>query len=402
MILLKNIKELLTLESAYKKDGRHLTKDDLSLLKDVSLIHDEKKILWIGKDIPSKYSNFSKTIDCSNLVITPELVDSHTHIVFGGDRSFEYSLRIDGADYEDIAKAGGGILNTMNATNNSSKEELFKLACERVERLHSYGVGTIEIKSGYGLNFDKEYELSHIINDVKKKYSPSIQIINTYMAAHAIPKKYSNGKEYIDDVVIPLMKKLNDEGIIDVVDIFHEDGYFSYDDTEYLFKEAQALGLSVKSHADEFKDNDGAALACQYKALSTDHLLRTSDKGIQALANSDTVACLLPGTGFFLGKPQADAKKFFNAGVKVAIGSDYNPGSCHWDNLLMIASISATTYGMNMAQLWSAITLNASHALGLKNQGAIVTGLAPRFSFFNCPSIDHITYHWGRNFSISQ
>tara|TARA_R110002072_G_scaffold288917_1_gene455413 strand:+ start:86467 stop:87678 length:1212 start_codon:yes stop_codon:yes gene_type:complete len=399
MILLKNIKQLLTLDAAHSKDGRKLTKDDLSLLENISLIHDNDKILWIGNDVPKDKFSIQKEVECSKFVITPEIVDSHTHLVFGGDRSFEYSLRLNGGDYTDIANAGGGILNTMRATNQADNEELFESACERIERLHSYGVGTIEIKSGYGLNYDKEYELSHIIDRLKKKYAPNIQIINTFMAAHAIPKNFSSGKDYLEKVVFPLMDGLAKEKIIDIVDIFHEEGYFSYEDTELFFNKAKSLKLPVKSHADEFKDNKGAVLASKYEALSCDHLLCTTEDGITSLAKSKTVASLLPGTGFFLGKPQANAKAFLEAGAKVAIGSDYNPGSCHWDNVLMIASIAAPNYGMNMSQLWSSITLNAAHSLGLYNQGAIKIGLSARFSVFNCPSLDHITYNWGRNFS---
>ena len=195
-----------------------------------------------------------------------------------------------------------------------SRDQLFNLVVERIGRLHSYGVGTIEVKSGYGLNFEKEYEIANVINDLKKHFKNKIQIINTYMAAHA----------------------------------------------------------------DEFYDNKGAILATKYGALSTDHLLRTTDDGILALSNSRTVATLLPGTGFFLGKEQANARALLDAGVKVAIGSDYNPGSCHCDNLLLIASLAAPQYKMNITELWCAITINAAHALGLKKQGAIMKGLVPR------------------------
>jgi imidazolonepropionase len=393
----KNISCLATLEPAHKKDGRNLDKDDIGILENGAIVFNENEILWVGvtSDLPSEYSN-AKSFDLQGKTLTPELVDSHTHLIFGGNRAFEYSMRLNGESYEAIASAGGGILSTMKHTNNSSKEDLKQTAKERIERIHSYGVGTIEIKSGYGLNFEKEYELSKTIHELKTELGPEIQIINTFLAAHAVPKEYTSSSDYLDEVVLPLMDKLANEGIIDCVDIFQEPGYFTAEDTKKLFKKAQMLNINRKSHADEFKETDGAAIACSFNALSTDHLLDTSDKGIKALASSSTVANFLPGTAFFLGKPQVNARKFLDAGCKVGIASDYNPGSCHWDNVLQVASMSAPQYKMNQTELWASITLNASHALGLKNQGSIKVGLKPRFSLFNCESIDEITYNWGK------
>jgi imidazolonepropionase len=397
-----NFSQIVTLESAHKKDGRNLLPEDLSTIKDATVVFDADEIKWVGPhaQLPSEYAGIAQE-DFSGKTLLPELVDCHTHLIFGGDRSKEYSMRLNGADYQDIAKAGGGILSTMNATNDASEEELFELAIKRVERIHSFGVGTIEVKSGYGLNHQKEKECSLLIHRLKNHFKGRVQIINTYMAAHAVPKSFDNSAKYIDDVVIPLLKELSELKILDAVDIFHEDGYFDEHDTQKLFDVAKVLGIPVKSHADEFKDNKGAILAAKNNALSTDHLLMTAQDGIEALANSSTVATLLPGTGFFLGKPQADAQSFLNSGVKVAIASDYNPGSCHCDNVLLVASLAAPHYKMNICQLWSAITLNASHALGLRDQGAIVASLRPRFSIFDVSEVDKITYHWGANYSIN-
>ena len=397
-----SISQVLTLESANSKDGRNLEPSDLSILDNASIVFDNEKILWIGKttELPDIYQSV-ETTDLTGHCVTPEVVDSHTHLIFGGDRAKEYSMRLNGADYVDIAKAGGGILNTMNGTNSLDKHELLSISRERVERLHSYGIGSIEIKTGYGLNFDKEYELSHIVKELKDQYKGKVQIINTFMAAHAVPKNYESSSQYINEVVIPLLEKLVSEKVIDCADIFHESGYFDSSDTKLLFEKCIELNIPFKSHADEFNDNKGAKLAAEMGALSTDHLLCTTQDGIEALSKSKTVATLLPGTGYFLGKPQANARALLNAGVKVSIASDYNPGSCHLDNLLQIASLAAPNLGFNQTQLWAAITLNAAHALGLTDQGAIVRGLKPRFSIFKVPTIDHITYHWGRNFAVT-
>lgn len=397
----RNFSEIMTLTPAALKDGRNLVSQDLGLLKDASVVFNRDEVIWIGLDseLPSEYQSIESK-DFSGKVLTPELVDSHTHLVFGGDRAYEYSMRLNGASYEDIASAGGGILNSMKGTNDLSRSELLNLAIERAKAIKSYGVGTIEVKSGYGLNFEKEYELSLIINDLKNIMRPEVQIINTFMAAHAVPKDYSSSYEYMKDVVLPLLDKLADDNILDCVDIFHEQNYFDDEDVRALFERAQRLGIPVKMHADEFNDNKGAILATQYNALSCDHLLATTEDGIKALASSQTVATFLPGTGLFLGKPQAQAQKFLKAGVKVAIASDYNPGSCHCDNLLLVASLAAPIYQMNLAQLWCAITFNAAAALGLKDQGEITVGKKPRFSIFNTDSIDRVTYNWGKNLSL--
>ena len=398
----RNLNQIATLEPAWKKDGRHLTAKDLGLVEKAAIVFNDKEILWVGKDseFPQSFQGTKvKSYDLSGKILMPEMVDAHTHLIFGGDRATEYSMRLNGADYEEIGKKGGGILSTMKATKESSTEQLYLLAQKRIEKIHSYGVGTIEIKSGYALDYEGEKRLSLLIDQLKKEFWPRVQIINTYMAAHAVPQGFPSSRHYLDKIVIPLMHELAQDKIIDAVDIFHERNYFSGQDTQYLFREAQKLKLPLKSHADEFQDNGGAALAVDHGALSADHLLCTGPKGVEKLAHSSTVATLLPGTGFFLGKPQAKAQKFLEAGCKVAMASDYNPGSCHWDNFPLIAALAAPQYSMNQAQLWAAITLNAAHALGLKNQGALIKGLTPRFSLFQAPSLDHITYHWSENFA---
>jgi imidazolonepropionase len=390
--------ELLTLADAHKKDGRRLVPSDLSIIKNASLVIDNGIIKWVGADdkLPSEFQNLP-FVDCKGMVGTPELVDSHTHLVFGGHRANEYMQKLDGVDYQEIARQGGGILESMRGTNALSTDELFNLGVERVERIASLGVGTIEVKSGYGLNYEKEKELTIVIDRLKKHFSPRVQIINTYMAAHAVPKEYKDSSEFCHRVVFPLLKDLAKTVELDFVDIFHEQGYFTTQDVIELSKLADELGIKKKTHADEFNDNKGAKLASELGFVSCDHLLATTEDGIHALAKSNTVATLLPGTGLFLGKPQAKARGLFDNGVKVAIASDYNPGSCHFDNLMMVASIAAPLYKINSAEMWSAITMNAASAVGLNDQGALVTGLKGRVAVFKCSQVAEITYNWGRN-----
>src|SRR5690606_4063186 len=204
-----NLNEILTLKNAHQKDGRNLTSSDLSLIQKGAVVFDEEKILWIGetKDLPSEYKSV-QAFDLKGHTLTPEIIDSHTHIVFAGDRAQEYADRLNGVSYEEIAKRGGGILLTMRQTNEASAEDLFQSACERIERLYSYGIGITEIKSRYGLNVEKELEVSKIIDRLQRKFSLQIQIFNTYLAAHDVPKSFLSSSEYMNDVVIPLLDDL--------------------------------------------------------------------------------------------------------------------------------------------------------------------------------------------------
>jgi imidazolonepropionase len=397
-----HLNQIATLQAAHQKDGRKLVPNDLSLIQDGAVVFNDTEIIWVGetKNLPEVFKT-APQISLQGHVLTPELVDSHTHIVFGGDRAQEYADRLNGTPYEEIAKRGGGILFTMKETISADAETLFKTACERIERLYSYGIGTIEIKSGYGLSFAKEKEISLVIDRLKKHLAPRIQIFNTYLAAHDVPKSFAGPTEYMQQVVLPLLKELAPLKVIDAVDIFHEKNYFSDEDTYELFELARDLNIPAKIHADELNTNGGAEIAATYNALSADHLLKISDAGIEELASSQTVATLLPGTAFFLGKPLAPGRRMQDAGLKIAIASDYNPGSCHCDNVLLVASMAAAQLKFNQAELWCGITHNAAHALGKIHQGVITPGMQPRFTLFKAESLSHITYNWGRNFSVS-
>jgi imidazolonepropionase len=394
----KDFSQIITLEKSFSKDGRNLTPDDLSIIENGAVVFNDNEILWVGKtnEIPECYLGENSN-SFPEKILLPELVDSHTHLIFGGDRAVEYGMRLNGSTYEEIAAAGGGILNTTIGTNSSSSKSLLTTSIDKIKQIQSYGIGTIEIKSGYGLNYKKEKELTEIIHELKQYFYPKVQIKNTFMAAHAIPKEYDSSSLYLQKVVIPLLKEMAPLNIIDAVDIFHEVNYFTKEDVIVLFQEAEKLNIPTKIHADEFHDNGGATLAASFNSLSADHLLSCGEDGIKNISNSKTVATLLPGTGLFLGKKSADARKLLDSGAKVAIASDYNPGSCHCDNLLLLASIAAPMYKMNLAELWVAITLNAAHALGLYQQGVIKEKFHPRFSIFSCSKVEDITYGWGKN-----
>ena len=400
MKVYRNLSQVVSLKSAFDKDGRGLVPADLSIIQNGAIAFDQDKILWVGEDknLPSEYQGIS-SFNGAGFVLTPGLVDSHTHLVFAGNRAREYSDRLNGADYQAIAQKGGGILHTMTKTLAASEEELFQLGVERLERMLSYGIKTVELKSGYALTREGELRLLQVAARLKKHFKTKLTLVSTYMGAHAVPAAYKSSEDFVTQVVLPTMHEGHTQGLIDCVDVFHEQGYFSTQDVERIFTAAHLLKLPCKIHADEFQDNGGTALAAKYGALSADHLLKASTEGISALANSSTVATLLPGTAFFLGKDLPRARAMLDAGCKVAIASDYNPGSSHVDNLLLVASIAAPTLRLNQAELWSAMTLNAAAALGLKDRGALAPGLIPSFSLFKADDLAEITYNWGVSLS---
>jgi imidazolonepropionase len=392
----RNLSQILTLAPARAKDGRNLKPEDAGILENAAIVFDENEIKWVGREseFPANYKNVT-SFDLTGHVLTPGITDSHTHLLFGGNRAREYAQRLNGVDYQEIAKLGGGILHTMNRTLAASDADLLQLGIQRIERLHSLGVRTVEMKSGYALTLEGELRLMRLAAKLKAHFIGRMTIRSTYMGAHAVPSNFTSSKQFVDEIVLPTLKQAHVEKLVDAVDVFFEQGYFDRADTELIFKTAQALGLAIKIHADEFNDNGGASLAAAHHALSADHLLRISDAGIKSLAQSSTVATLLPGTAFFLGKELPRARAMLDAGCKVAIASDYNPGSSHVDNLLLVASIAAPSLKLNFTELWAAITLNSSAALGLTNQGSLEPERTPSMTLFRTPDLAEITYNWG-------
>jgi imidazolonepropionase len=400
-IELNNISQILTLAGARAKDGRRLLPDDLDIIQHGKIVFNQNEILFVGKASDQHHHKIDKVVDLIGHCVAPAYVDAHTHLVFGGDRSFEYVQKLNGESYQAIAAAGGGIVKTFHMTNNTTDDELFKSACARIDKIAALGIQTLEIKSGYSGTIDGEILLSKIIHRLKQKYHRKVSIFNTFMAAHAVPKEFGNSKNYMQQVVLPALEKLLPLKIIDAVDIFHEQNYFDDQDLAVLFSLAQKHHIATKLHADEFNDNAGAMLATKHNSLSADHLLCVSEQSIECLAKSKVVANLLPGTAFFLGKNQAPARKLLDAGVKVAIASDYNPGSCHFYNLPLIAAMAAPQYKMNIAELWASITLNAANALGCYDRGYIAAGAQPMINIFKCDRIEQISYAWGENLLVT-
>lgn len=396
MILFYNISEAITLEEVKNKFGRRLEPSDISIIKDACVLVENEIIIWVGhkKNLPSSLSKkIIREFDCKNKVVTPALVDSHTHLVFAGNRSHEYIMRLNGASYQEIAHNGGGIKYSSNQTNQSSSNELFNLAKIRLDTMSHLGVSVCEIKTGYSLTLEGELELLRIINQCKNHFGNSLYIHRTLLSAHAIPAG-KKSEDYLQEVVLPSIEQAAQLNLVDSVDVFHEKNYFTTDDVDKIFTKAQQFKLTTKLHADELHNNHGAALASRYGCLSADHLLHTDELGAKEMAKSDVIATLLPGTAFFLGKPLANAKMLIQEGCAIAIASDFNPGSSYINDVFQIARLSAPTLGLNPATLWSAITYNAARALGLKNYGAISTGFFAKLICWDATNSNDLLYDW--------
>ena len=376
--------EILTGAGIRARDGVRPEEADLGRIEDGAVVYSVKKVgsktiphrvEWVGPtlELPKKYSRVTKTNLHGKRAIIPGLVDCHNHLVFAGDRSEEFALRCGGATYQEIAEKGGGIQTTVNATREASAAELERIAVERVREVYAWGVRTLEIKSGYGLSTESELRILEVARKLRKKF-PEVTFISTFLGAHAFPKEKPR-LDYIRELQDEMLPEVARRKLAEFCDVFIDDGYFTREEGRALLEKARSLGLSLKIHADELANTESASLAAHLKAHSADHLLQISDNGIEELARSSTVAVLLPGTAFYLKAPQAPARKLISAGVRVALATDFNPGTCMTLSLPAIMTIAALYLGMTRAEIFAAVTYNAANALGLeKKKGTIEKG----------------------------
>jgi imidazolonepropionase len=317
----------------------------------------------------------AERIDCDGRWITPGLIDCHTHLVFGGNRAHEFELRLQGASYEEIARAGGGIVSTVAATRAASEAELIAGALPRLDALIAEGVTTLEIKSGYGL--DTETEMRQLSAARALSRSRSVAIRTTFLGAHALPPEAGGDKDrYIDLVCREMLPAVAQAGLADAVDAFMEGIAFSADQTARVFRAAKALGLPVKLHADQLSNLEGAALAAEFSALSADHLEHTDERGVAAMARAGTVAVLLPGAFYFIRETMKPPVELFRAhGVNMALATDCNPGSSPLTSLLLVMNMGATLFRMTVAECLAGVTREGARALGLlRETGTLEAG----------------------------
>ncbi|MCX3067771.1 imidazolonepropionase [Cetobacterium somerae] len=335
-------------------------------------------------------------IDAEKNVVIPGLIDSHTHLVHGGSRENEMFLKAKGATYMEILNAGGGILSTVKATKEATKEELVEKAKISLKKMLAFGVTTIESKSGYGLDLETEIKQLEV-NQILDKEQP-IDIVSTFMGAHAIPKEYKGKEEAFIKNVIQMLPEIKAKNLAEFCDIFCEHGIFSVDQSREVLKAAKKLGFKLKIHADEIESIGGAELAGELETTSSEHLMAVSDEGIIALKNSGVIANILPGTSFYLKKEYAPVRKMIDHGVQIALSTDYNPGSCPTENLQLIMQIAALYLNMSPIEIIKAVTINGAKSLNKEKQiGSIEIGKKADLVMFNSKSLEYILYHFGIN-----
>ena len=357
------------------------------------------KISWLGAmaDLRGVPADLCKNvIDCEGSLITPGLIDCHTHLIFGGNRIGEFEKRLGGSSYEEIARKGGGIRATVAATRAASEEDLLESASLRLQKLMDEGVTTIEVKSGYGLDIKTEMKMLRVARRLGEKYSIKVQ--TTFLGAHTLPSEYSeNSRGYIDLVCKEMLPTIVENDLADAVDVFCEGIAFNTEETRRVFEAATELGLPVKIHAEQLSNLGGTKLACEFGALSADHLEYLDEDGVKSMADSGTVAVLLPGAFYFLREtklPPID--NFRSQNVPIAIATDLNPGSSPASSLLMMLNMATTLFQLTPEETLAGVTLNASRALGLQHQkGKIAVGFDADFVIWDIKEPAELSYWIG-------
>ncbi|MGL5427868.1 MAG: imidazolonepropionase [Cetobacterium sp.] len=396
-LIIYNIGQLVTGKELPILDGES-GMENIEILKNGYIVVSGSEIMALGSgDVPSKFIKFTtKLIDAEGCLVTPGMIDSHTHLVHGGSRENEFLEKIAGVPYLEILEKGGGILNTVKATRDSTEEELITKAKKSLKRMISYGVTTVESKSGYGLNSEtelKQLRINEILN-----HEQEVEIVSTFMGAHALPDEYKDDRAGFIQSVIDLLPIIKERNLAEFFDVFCEEGIFSTEESRLMFLEAQKYGFKLRVHADEIKNTKGAELAAELGMYSADHLMAVSEEGIKSLKNSKVIANLLPGTSFSLGKEYAPARKMIDAGIQVALSTDYNPGSCPTENLQLIMQIAALKLKMTPKEIFKAVTINAAKSIGReKRVGSIEEGKKADFVIFDAENIEYILYHFGVN-----
>lgn len=354
---------------------------------------------WVGAlgDLPSALrGQIANEHDLQGALVTPGLIDCHTHLVYGGDRAAEFELRLQGASYEDIARAGGGIRSTVAATRAADESSLLASATKRLKCLMAEGVTTVEVKSGYGLSLEHEARCLRVARQLEQSHAVTVR--TTCLAAHAVPPEFEGRSDDYVSAVCDWLPLLHAEGLVDAVDVFCERIAFTPAQTRRVFEAATRLGLPVKLHAEQLSDQGGAALASEFKALSCDHLEHLSPSGVKAMAGAGTVAVLLPGAYYFLREtklpPLAELREH---GVPMALASDHNPGSSPGLSLLLMLNMACTLFRMTPEEALRGITTNAARALGLADRGQLQGGFRADFVVWQAEHPRELTYWFGRN-----
>ncbi len=368
------------------------------LVADAAIAVDAGKVVWCGArdGVPSEFDSWQRD-DLEGRLVTPALIDCHTHIVFGGNRAREFEMRLQGATYEEVARAGGGIVSTVSATRGASEQELLNAALVRVDALLAEGVTAIEVKSGYGLDVDTELAMLRVARKIEGERP--VRVKTSFLGAHAVPVEYKGRADaYIDEVCIPALEKAHAEGLADAVDGFCEGIAFMSAQIERVFEKAGELGLPVKLHAEQLSNLGGAKLAAAHGALSADHLEYLDETGVKAMAEAGTVAVILPGAFYTLRETQAPPIELFRKhNVAMAVATDCNPGSSPSTSLLLTMNMACTLFRMTPEEALAGATRNAARALGLSDTGTVEAGKRADLAVWNVEHPAELAYRIGFN-----
>lgn len=396
--LIKNIQELVQVrnESVSFLSGKEM--EFLPTLRDAFLVIREGLIDQFGamKDLPDM--NADQVIDATGRLVLPAWCDSHTHLVYAGNREEEFVDRIKGLSYEQIAQKGGGILNSAKKLQNASEEELFDQAEQRIKEIMRQGTGAVEIKSGYGLTVDSEIKMLRVIKRLSERFPVTVKA--TFLGAHAIPANYKNDPQaYIDLICSAMLPVIAEERLASYIDVFCETGYFSTDQTDQILKEGIKYGLVPKIHVNQFNSIGGVAIAVKNNALSADHLEVVTDGDISVLKNTEVMPVALPACSFFLGIPYTPARKMIDAGLPLALATDFNPGSSPTGNMNFVVASACIKMAMTPEEAINAATVNAAYAMGLSaTHGSITKDKKANLILTKrIPSYAYITYAFGSN-----
>ena len=390
--LIKNIGVLATPSGSKAKACSDQGK--INQLEHAWLLWEDDKIIDLGQGAPP---SADQELDANGHLVTPGLVDPHTHLVFGGWREHELAMKLKGVPYLDILAAGGGILSTVRSTRAASKEQLISKTLPVLERMLALGVTTCEAKSGYGLALEHEIKMLEAVKELGSLQP--IELVSTFMAAHALPEDYKADREaYLDLVINTMIPQVAEKGLAEYCDVFCETGVFTADESRRVLLAGQQAGLASKCHSDEIDPIGGTEMAGSIGAVSCEHLIACTPSGIQAMAQGGVIACCLPSTSFYLNAGFAPARDMISAGVPVAFGSDFNPGSCPVHSLQIAMNIGCYKYRMTPEESLTAVTLNAASAIGRAELvGTIEPGKQADFLIWDAPNLDYIFYRFGDN-----
>ena len=390
--IVTNIGMLATPKGAGPKKGPEQGK--IEILKDAWVLMEDGVIAQVGTG-PAPAAD--ETIDAGGSLVTPGLVDAHTHLIFGGWRQNELGLKLHGKSYLEIQNAGGGIQSTTNATRQSTEEELTQKAARALDEMMHFGVTTCEAKSGYGLATEHELKALQVIKNLNDRHH--MDIVATFMGAHLVPAEYkANRAEYIRLVCEEMMPKVKEQGIAKYCDVFCEADTFTVEESRQVLEAGLKYGLRPKIHADEIEAIGGSVLAGEIGAISAEHLIVCPPEGIESMARGGVVACLLPATSFYLGATFAPARDMVNAGVPVAMATDFNPGSCPCLNLQFVINLGCLKYKLTPEEVLTAVTLNAAAAIDMAGQvGSVEPGKQGDLVIWDAPDLDYICYRMGSN-----